>query len=128
MKLRVLTMVAMCASGIALALSAAGPGSAPPLPANDCTYVQTSYTAYGYCFEWAEGCANCCRHEDQAMEVPICAGGNQFKYCTPYQLPFMAKVHYCPGTEPNLCQYAGTITCGHAANAEQSSGPCPSVP
>ncbi len=62
------------------------------------------------------------------MDVPKCAGGNQFKNCSSWDKPFQARIHYCPGTEPNDCTYAGTGTCEHVADAETADGICPSVP
>ena len=114
--------------GIALARTAPAFARGPVTIPNDCVYVQSSYTAYGACMEPAEGCDDCCRHQDLTMEVQTCGGGNQFKSCTSFSNFFQAKVHYCPGVPPNNCQYAGTVTCNHFATAGLASGICPSTP
>lgn len=82
MKLLISMSAVACATGIALSFPA--PGAMP----NECSYVQSSMQVDGYCFEWATGgCSNCCRHEDQPATVPVCAGGNQFEICTPFDFP-----------------------------------------
>jgi hypothetical protein len=130
MRLLAVPAVSALAIGTAVSLSPSAWLATPTAmaAASDCIYIQSSIPAYGGCMEWAEGCANCCRHEDQPMDVPRCAGGNQYKYCTDYTMYFKAKVHYCAGTPPNECQYAGEVQCGHSAIAQNATGICQSVP
>jgi hypothetical protein len=93
-------------------------------PPEDCSFVQGMVHVSGFCFEQATGCGDCCRHDDQSMNVPVCQGGNQFAFKFEFEKPFMAKVNYCPGTAPNECTYAATVACGHFADACTVDDPC----
>lgn len=116
---------AACVAGFSFTSSPAAP--APLL--YDCHYVQSSQQVQGGCMQWASGdCAPCCRHEDLAMEVPICAAGNQYEACINYNHYFQAMVRYCPGTPPNDCTYCCTLTCSQYAIAGVVNAICPIPP
>lgn len=110
MKLLALFCTVACAAGLTLA------PAIPASPRVDHCFVPGAMNAPGGCVTPATGCANCCRHYDKPMVIPLCmvtAPGKQD--CIPTQYPYKADVSFCPGTPANECTYAGEVLCGDTA-------------